>query len=207
MKKALASVLAALSISAFAAWDRVASLQVADVAAQGEAAAKVGQMVGNPLAAASLAAALAGMPTVTFFGPAREKATMLVPFYLDMKAVAKNPQDAIDDMKVSVLYPVSISKEEFIKRHEGAVEKDGAVVVKGDLSGEDKDEEKTYVVFSKDGKWAGASDDPERMKMVDFSDAYYTDDQAASIGFLSWMRGTVDSIRPGTDSGCRTRLG
>ena len=42
MKKALASVLAALSISAFAAWDRVASLQVADVAAQGEAAAKVG---------------------------------------------------------------------------------------------------------------------------------------------------------------------
>jgi hypothetical protein len=166
MKKALASVLAALSISAFAAWDRVASLQVADVAAQGEAAAKVGQMVGNPLAAASLAAALAGMPTVTFFGPAREKATMLVPFYLDMKAVAKNPQDAIDDMKVSVLYPVSISKEEFIKRHEGAVEKEGAVVVKGDLSGEDKDEEKTYVVFSKDGKWAGASDDPERAKLA-----------------------------------------
>ena len=47
MKKAVASLLAALSISAFAAWDRVGSLQVADVAAQGEAAAKVGQMIGN----------------------------------------------------------------------------------------------------------------------------------------------------------------
>ncbi len=166
MKKALASVLAALSISAFAAWDRVGSLQVADVAAQGEAAAKVGQMIGNPFAAAALAAALADLPTVKFFGPAREKATLLVPLFLDTKDVAENPADALDSLEYAVLYPVSISKEEFMKRHEGSVEKDGVVIVKGDLSGEDKDDEKTYVVFSQDGKWAGASDDIEQAKLA-----------------------------------------
>ena len=166
MKKAVASLLAALSISAFAAWDRVGSLQVADVAAQGEAAAKVGQMIGNPFAAAALAAALADLPTVKFFGPAREKATVLVPLFLDKKEAAKDPADALDDLEYAVLYPMSISKEEFLKRHEGAFETNGVVVVKGDLSGEDEDEEKTYVVFSKDGKWAGASDDVEQAKLA-----------------------------------------
>ena len=166
MKKAVASLLAALSISAFAAWDRVGSLQVADVAAQGEAAAKVGQMIGNPFAAAALAAALADLPTVKFFGPSREKATVLVPLFLDTKEAAKDPADALDDLEYAVLYPMSISKEEFLKRHEGAFETNGVVVVKGDLSGEDEDEEKTYVVFSKDGKWAGASDDVEQAKLA-----------------------------------------
>ena len=166
MKKAVASLLAALSISAFAAWDRVGSLQVADVAAQGEAAAKVGQMIGNPFAAAALAAALADLPTVKFFGPSREKATVLVPLFLDMKEAAKDPADALDDLEYAVLYPMSISKEDFLKRHEGALETNGVVVVKGDLSGEDEDEEKTYVVFSKDGKWAGASDDVEQAKLA-----------------------------------------
>ena len=166
MKKAVASLLAALSISAFAAWDRVGSLQVADVAAQGEAAAKVGQMIGNPFAAAALAAALADLPTVKFFGPAREKATVLVPLFLDTKEAAKDPADALDDLEYAVLYPMSISKEEFLKRHGGAFETNGVVVVKGDLSGEDEDEEKTYVVFSKDGKWAGASDDVEQAKLA-----------------------------------------
>ena len=33
---------------------------------------------------------------------------------------------------------------------------------------------------------------------LDAVTSYYTDDQAASIEFLSWMRGTVDSIKPGT---------
>ena len=103
MKKAVASLLAALSISAFAAWDRVGSLQVADVAAQGEAAAKVGQMIGNPFAAAALAAALADLPTVKFFGPSREKATVLVPLFLDAKEAAKNPADALDDLEYAVL--------------------------------------------------------------------------------------------------------
>jgi hypothetical protein len=166
MKRILAAAVAAASISAFAAWERVGSVQIADAKTQGEAAAKIGQMVGNPFAAAAIGAALADVPTVKFFGPAREGASTLLTLFLDGDAVAKSPGDALDDLEYAVLYPVSLSRADFLKRHEGAAETNGVVVVKGDLSGEDADSETTYVAFSRDGKWAGASDKAEQAKLA-----------------------------------------
>ena len=166
MKRLIAAVFAAVTVSAFAAWERVGSVQISDVKSQGEAAAKIGQLVGNPFAAAAIGAAIADVPTVKFFGPAREGASTLLTLFIDGAVAAKNPDNALDGVEYSVLYPISLSKADFLKRHEGAVETNGVIVVKGDFSGEDLDDEKTYVVLSEDGKWAGASDKVEQAKLA-----------------------------------------
>lgn len=158
MKRILAAALVATSISAFAAWERVGALQVADMTALGEASSKVGQMVGNPMVSAGVASAIADMSTLKFFGPMRPKTTMVFTLMVDSDKLSADPKEAFDEVEYAVLYPISLSKEEFIKRHEGAFVTNGVVVVKGDIEGDDLDDEKTYVVFSRDGKWVAASD-------------------------------------------------
>ncbi len=162
MKRLLASALAAASISAFAAWEHVGAIQVADMVTLGEASSKLGQMVGNPMVAAGVASAIADMPTLKFFGPMRQKTTTVLTLLVDSDSLAKDPEKAFDDLKYAILYPISLTKDEFIKRHAGASETNGVVVVNGDIDGSDKDDEKTYVVFSPDGKWVGASDNVEQ---------------------------------------------
>ena len=166
MKKLLSAFVVAASLSAFAAWERVGSLQVADMATQGAAVAKVGSFIGNPLSAAGMAAAIADSPLLKFFGPMRDKTPMSFAIFLDGEEIAKDPTDALDSLEYAVLYPVSISKEEFVKRHEGAAVTNGVVVVKGDLFDEADSNETTYVVFSDDGRWAGASDKVEQAKLA-----------------------------------------
>ena len=166
MKKLLAAFAAAVSISAFAAWERVGSLQVADMATQGAAVAKVGSFIGNPLAAAGMAAAIADSPLLKFFGPMRDKTPMSFALFLDGEELAKDPTDALDSLEYAVLYPVSISKDDFIKRHPGSSATNGVVVVKGDLFDEADSNKTTYVVFSDDGRWAGASDKVEQAKLA-----------------------------------------
>ena len=166
MKRLIATVLAAISISAFAAWERVGSLQISDAKSQRDAAAKIGQMVGNPFAAAAIGASLADVPTVKFFGPAREGASTLLSLFVDKNAAAIKPEDALESLEYAVLYPVSLSKADFLKRHEGAVETNGVIIVKGNFSGENTDDEKTYVMFTGDGKWAGASDNIEQAQLA-----------------------------------------
>ena len=166
MKRLLAAVLAAASVSAFAAWERVGSVQISDAKSQGEAAAKIGQLVGNPFAAAAIGASLADVPTVKFFGPAREGASTLLALYIDKDETVTDLEDAIDDIGYSVLYPVSLSKADFLKRHEGAVETNGVISVKGDFSGENLEDKTTFVVLSKDGKWAGAGSTVEQAKLA-----------------------------------------
>jgi len=158
MKRLLAAALAAASISAFAAWEHVGALQVADMTSLGEASGKVGQMVGNPMVAAGVASAIADMPTLKFFGPMRPKATMVFTLMADSDKLVADPETAFEELEYAALYPISLTKDEFIKRHEGAFETNGVVVVKGTIGGENLDEDKTYVVFSPDGKWVGASD-------------------------------------------------
>ena len=128
MRKLIAAVIAAASLSAFAAWERVGSLQVADMATQGAAVAKVGSFIGNPLAAAGMAAAIADNPLIKFFGPMREKTPMSFALFLDGDALAKDPTGALDSLEFAVLYPVSISKDEFVKRHPGAAVTNGVDV-------------------------------------------------------------------------------
>ncbi len=166
MKKLLAAFAAAVSISAFAAWERVGSLQVADMATQGAAVAKVGSFIGNPLAAAGMAAAIADSPLLKFFGPMRDKTPMSFALFLDGEELAKDPSGVLDSLEYAVLYPVSISKDDFIKRHPGSSATNGVVVVKGDLFDEADSNKTTYVVFSDDGRWAGASDKVEQAKLA-----------------------------------------
>ncbi len=163
MKRLLAAALAAASISAFAAWERIGALKVADVTTLGEAAGKVGQMIGNPLVSAGVASGIADMATIKFFGPGRAKTATVFTLLVDSEEFVKDDvEDATDDIEYAVLYPMTLSKADFIKRHKGAFETNGVVVVKGDFDGDDLDESKTYVVFSADGKWAGASDKLEQ---------------------------------------------
>ena len=166
MKKLLAVALAAVSISTFAAWERVGALQVADMKAIKEAAVKVGQMFGNPIVAAGVESGLAEVPMFTFFGPMRPKSSMLFSLLVKSDVLAKEPEKAFDELEYAMLYPMSITKDAFVKLHEGAYETNGVVVVKGTLDGSNPDTDKTYVVFSKDGKWAGASDNPEHCTVV-----------------------------------------
>lgn len=166
MKKLLSAFVVAASLSAFAAWERVGSLQVADMATQGAAVAKVGSFIGNPLAAAGMAAAIADSPLLKFFGPMRDKTPMSFALFLDGEELAKDPTDALDSLEFAVLYPVSISKDEFVKRHPGAVVTNGVIAVKGDLFDEAESNDTTYVVFSDDGRWAGASDKVEQAKLA-----------------------------------------
>ncbi len=164
MKTLIASVLAAVSMSAFAEWERIGAIKVADMSVLGEAVGKVGQMAGNPLVAAGVASAIADMSTLRFFGPMRPKCTMVFPIFLDSaKAAAEGADEAVE---FAVLYPVTLSKADFIRRHPGACETNGVVVVRGNLDGKDLDDEKTYVVFSKDGKWAGASDKVRQARLA-----------------------------------------
>ena len=166
MRKLIAAAIAAVSLSAFASWERVGSLQVADMSTQGAAVAKVGSFIGNPLAAAGMAAAIADNSLIKFFGPMREKTPMSFAIFLDGDRMSASPAESLDSLEFAVLYPVASAKEEFIRRHEGAAETNGVVVVKGDLFDEDDSDSTTYVVFSEDGKWAGASDKLDQAKLA-----------------------------------------
>ncbi|MBO4708654.1 MAG: hypothetical protein J5727_02610 [Kiritimatiellae bacterium] len=166
MRKLIAAAIAAVSLSTFAAWERVGSLQVADVSAQGAAIAKLGTFMGNPLAAAGMAAAVADAPTLKFFGPARDKTPMAFVVFLDGEVLAKDAESAFDSLEFAVLYPISVSKEELLKRHKGSSETNDVIAVKGGLFGDDDSDATTYVVFSEDGKWVGASDKVEQAKLA-----------------------------------------
>ena len=154
MKKLVAAAIAAVSIQAFAAWERVGALQVADTMALCEAAGKIGQMIGNPMVAAGAASGIAGLPTIKFFGPTRPNSSMVFVLFADSRLLAKDPEKAFGKPGFYALHPVSMTKDEFMKRHEGAYETNGVIVVKGTV-GKTK---KKYVVFSADGKWAAMSD-------------------------------------------------
>ena len=164
MKRILAAAVAAVAMCASADWVRVGTVQVADFARQGDAASRLGTFMGNPLAAAGMAAVIADMPTIKFFGPMREKSSMVFPLFFDGDRFAKDPVDALNSWEFAVLYPMSDTKDAFLARHPGSSEKDGVIAVKGDaFDAKDKDST-TYVVFSEDGRWAGASDKPEQAK-------------------------------------------
>lgn len=164
MKRILAAAVAAAAMCASADWVRVGTVQVADFARQGNAASRIGTFMGNPLAAAGMAAAIADMPMIKFFGPMRDKSSMVFPAFFDGDRLAKDPVDALESWEFAVLYPMSETKDAFLARHPGSTEKDGVIAVNGDAFDASDKKATTYVVFSQDGRWAGASDKPEQAK-------------------------------------------
>ena len=163
MRRLLAAALAAASLSASAALERVGTLQFAEMPELGEAIGKLGLFIGNPLATAGMAALFADLPTIKHFGPMRPKSTMVFAIFLDGKEFDANPAAALDGFEAGLLYPIVISKDEFVKRHAGAFETNGVVVVTGGLFGGSS---RNYVAFSPDGKWIGTSDHAEAAKLM-----------------------------------------
>ncbi len=166
MKKAVAAFVAVASIAASAAWEKAGSLQVADMATQGAAVAKVGSFVGSPLAAAGMAAAIADSPLLKFFGPMRDKTPMSFVLFLDGDALSADPSGAFGSLEFAVLYPVSLSGDEFARRHPGSSSANGVIAVKGDMFDADCSNKTTYVVFSDDGRWVGAGAKPEQARLA-----------------------------------------
>ena len=181
MKKLMLAAVAAASLSAFAGWEKVGTVQLANTAEITTAAVKVGEMTGNQMASAMAAGAIGNWSMIRFFGPMRPGQGMLFSLFLDAQKLAGDSKEAMESSEYAVLYPVSIAKADFIKRHPGTVETNGVLVVKGDFDadacvecdGDDEDDDedddevdKTFVRFSPDGKWAAASDKLEQVDLA-----------------------------------------
>lgn len=168
MKRAFLAIAASLAISANAStWTKVADIQVVDMAGLTQSVMKLGEMSGNMMIGAMLAAKMSEMPGNDFFGAMRQGGSLYLSFYSDSEKLAQldKDDDLSDAMQLAVLYPMALPKDEFLKLHPGAIETNGAVRVFGDIfaSKETWDEDDIiYVVFSEDGKWASASDTPEQ---------------------------------------------
>ena len=175
MKKMIVAFAAIVSLAVSAAtWERAGSLQLADTTGLTTAVAKLGEISGNQMLGAMAAAYLSQLPTSEFFGPMRQGGSVAFALYLDMDAFAKagtGDEEALDDLdddavKYAVIYPMALPKDEFMKLHEGAVETNGLVRVKGLPVGDADDDDFTCVAFAEEGKWAVASEDPDMVALA-----------------------------------------
>jgi len=166
IRKIMFAAVAALAVTASAALEKVCVLQIADASTLAKAVAKLGEISGNQMLGAMTAGFFMEPPGSKFFGPMRPESSALLPIYLDPAAVGKeingNMDIDDDDIGFAVLYPMVISRADFLKRHPGAVETNGIVRVKGGIDDDDDEDDEdckefTYVAFSADGKWACAS--------------------------------------------------
>ena len=168
MKKTLLAIAAALSISANAATvAKVCGIQVVDVAGLTESVMKLGEIAGNSMLSAMLAAKIAEMPGNDFFGAMRQGGSVYLSFYADSEKLAQlaDGDDVDDAIQLAAIYPMALPKDEFMKLHPGATETNGVVRVFGDIFASKEnwcEEDVVYVAFSEDGKWAAASDSLEQ---------------------------------------------
>ena len=168
MKKLLFAMVAALAISANAAtWTKMGGMQVVDQAGLTECVMKLGEITGNQMLGAMLAAQITELPGSDFFGAMRQGGSIYLPFYMDADKLAKTDDvdDLSDAVQFAVIYPMALPKEEFLKLHPEAVETNGLLRVNGNIftsKDEWDDDEVAYVVLSEDGKWAAASDQMEQ---------------------------------------------
>ena len=89
MKKILLALVAALSIFANAATvTKVCGVQVVDVAGLTESVMKLGEISGNAMLSAMLAAKIAEMPGNDFFGAMRQGGSGYLSFYADTDKLA-----------------------------------------------------------------------------------------------------------------------
>lgn len=169
MKRVLVAALAAFAMAANAddSWERVGGVQVADTMGLTSAVMKLGEMTGNAMVGTMLAAKIAVMPGSDFFGPMRQGGSVYASIFVDADALAKaEDMDDVDSfVRLALIYPMALEKEEFMSMHCGAFETNGVIRVNGDVfedASEWDESDITYVAFSPDGKWLVASDTPEQ---------------------------------------------
>lgn len=153
MKKILTAFSVAFVLVANAEWKVIGTAQLADNVTLAQSVSKLGEFTGNAMLGMMAAGALNDLPGMAAFGPARKGAATLFPFFVE------NGQ-----YEFAMLYPVSITKEAFLKKFPGAVESNGLIRAECPIFGNRKDV--TYVAFSADGKWAGASDKPQQARLA-----------------------------------------
>ena len=145
MKKLVCSLVILTSVVAFAAKEKVATVQIDNMTGLTRSCMKLGEMLGNPTTSAVVTGSLANNPAAKYFGPMRADAgvSVVIGLYLDAaKLGCTNENDKV--MAYTVVYPVVGGKAKFLKLHKDAEERDGVVMV-------DPDE---FTAFSSDGKWA-----------------------------------------------------
>lgn len=145
MKKLVCSLALLASAVAFAAKEKVATVQINNMTELAKSCTKLGEQVGNPMASSVVTGALANNPATKYFGPMRADAdiSMVIGLYLDAaKLGCTNAHNEVG--AYTVVYPVIGGKAKFMKLHQDAKEQDGVICV-------DSDE---FTAFSADGKWA-----------------------------------------------------
>ena len=173
MKKLTTALACAVALASSAAtWERVGSLQVAGTDGLVAAVAKIGEISGNQMFGVMAASQVPQLPGSDFFGPMRQGASMSFALFLDAEALGKaagggeKELDGLDDvLEYALVYPMALPKEEFVKMHKGAIETNGMVRVKGSPF-DAGDDGFTYIAFSKNGRWAAASDKPGQVALA-----------------------------------------
>jgi len=148
MKKLLAVALVAIASVASAAWEKIGTVQVADLTSLVGGITKLGEFTGNQMLGLMASSAVSEMPCIKLFGPGRENVPFALPLFWDG-----------ENFEYAVLYPIAQTQAEFLTMHPGKVGKDGVITLTPD---EDDEGGATngvrYVLFSQDGKWAAVSD-------------------------------------------------
>lgn len=170
MKAIALTLAAAAAITAVAAPERIASISVADSAALAEASGKIGQMTASPMAAVTLSSALANLPTTAYFGPGRAGTPTTAVLFADFDKIPSEAGGSLDAaFDGALLYPVTLSKEDFAKLHPGASAADGVLTVPGNSRDPlvfDKCGNRSFVAFSEDGAWAAIAKTPGTAKLA-----------------------------------------
>lgn len=122
--------------------ERVATLQIADTASLVQGISKLGEMTGNAMLGMMASQAIAQNPYAEMLDAPREGAGMTFVLFMEN-----------GNLETAILYPVSVTKAQFLKSCEGAVESNGLIKA-----------ESSFVAFSKDGKWAAVGDNPRRAR-------------------------------------------
>ena len=163
MKKLLASVVAAFALVACAAPEKVASVQIADVAGIVSAATRLGEFTGNAALGAMAAAQISQNPLAQFFGPGREGAATTLVIFQDgpLPKAEELESKAGDVFSIALVYPMTRTKEQFLANFPEAAETNGVIAVNGaGMFG------KGFVKLTADGKWAVASDKRELLPVA-----------------------------------------
>lgn len=165
MKKLIVMALAAIALPTFAGWQKIGTVQFADVNSLVKGVSKVGEFTGNPMLGLVASGSMAEMPCVKLFGEGRAKASIVFTAFIDD---TKDATKALSSLEYAILYPMAQGRQQFLAQHPGSkVEGDVIRVVETEADKENGvDEKAVYVAFTKDGKWAAMSDKREQAKLA-----------------------------------------
>ncbi len=141
MKRVLLGAVAVLSLALHADKVKVADVVIANQVNLIEAANKLGSFTGNPTLGMMIAMGMGGAAEEFGLGPMRTDGDFVISVYCDDAAV--NDMTKPGTFDVALFYPVSLTKEQFLKNRPEAKEQDGVIKYK-----------KLSIVFASDGKYA-----------------------------------------------------